>query len=181
MQDVRMPGERITLQPDDTHGTSEAGTQEVLACCLLCGRLGAASCLVSGLCEPSAKRKAHTTQKPNKKLHPKQAAGQDFLRKQMQELSNSQAVLSAKTAQAANSRAIYKQRCAMYQSQMNRQGAITVALLLDLRETSGLAWPRVKCWSIHFVHSLQRLCPALLNSVKQGTDAEESEEDEQGR
>lgn len=68
---------------------------------------------------PTAKR-ARKDPKPGKKLTPslppKQAAGQDFLSRQLKEMSNSQAVLSAKTTQAANSRAIYKQKCAMYQS-----------------------------------------------------------------
>ena len=74
--------------------------------------------LTSPLCiagddgEPSAK-KLRTDPKPNKKLHPilppKQAAGQEFLRQQLQDLGNTQAVLSTRTTQAANGRAIYKQ------------------------------------------------------------------------
>lgn len=74
--------------------------------------------------EPSAK-KLRTDPKPNKKLHPilppKQAAGQEFLRQQLQDLGNTQAVLSARTTQAANGCAIYKQKCAIYHSDVKRQ------------------------------------------------------------
>ena len=48
-------------------------------------------------------------------------SGQDFLRKQLQELGNTQAVLSARTTEAANGRAIYKQKCAIYHSDVKRQ------------------------------------------------------------
>ena len=43
------------------------------------------------------------------------------MRKQLQELDNTRAVLSARTMQAANGRAIYKQKCAKYNSGVRRQ------------------------------------------------------------
>ena len=81
---------------------------------------------------PSAK-KPRTNPKLSKKLHPllspKQAAGQEFVHQQLQELVDTQAVLSAWTTQAANNRAIYKQKCALYQSDVRRQDKHNYRLL----------------------------------------------------
>ena len=74
--------------------------------------------------EPSAK-KARTNPTPGEKrqptLPPKVAAGQAFLREQLQEMSNTHARVSAKNTESANARAIYKQECAMYQAECRRQ------------------------------------------------------------
>ena len=72
-------------------------------------------CIAGDDGQPLARKKLHPI------LPPWQAADQEFLRTLLQELGNTQAVLSARTTQAANSRAIYAQECAWYRSDVRRQ------------------------------------------------------------
>ena len=53
----------------------------------------------------------------------------DFLHGQIKDMSDNQAKVAAKTAAAANARAVYKQECVMYENKCKRQDKKDARLL----------------------------------------------------